>query len=649
MTIPSPDLDDRRFQDLVDDAKRLVAARCPEWTDHNVSDPGVTLIETFAFMTDELLFRLNRVPDRLHIAFLELLGLQLRPASAASVELLFWLSAPQPTAVTVPQGTEASTARHPDTPATVFASSDDLEIGPRRLVGVLTASGATAEVDRQELLRGRDDVPAFSAKPAAGDVILFALDKAAPRLAIALRFDCSVSGVGVDPDYPPLIWEAKCGDDWVACELLRDETGGLNQRGDVVVLVPRRHDATTIAGVRAGWLRCRLLEPTDGVPYYSEPPRLHALSGFSIGGAVDGSHSETVLGEVLGLSEGVPGQEFALARRPVVSTSTGLVVEVASGSDWEEWSEVDSFAGGDAMARTVRVDRVGGSITFPPAVREQDGSLRQFGAIPPAGAPLRVRSYRTGGGPDGNVAPGAISILRTTIPFVLRVENRRAARGGQAAESVEEARVRAPLALRTRDRAVTAEDFEQLSLAVDPRVARIRAVPATTAAEAGGVRILVVPGAAPDQEGKLQFSELAPDAVLLEAITRELDARRLVGTRISVGPPVYRGITVVASVSSSSRYAAETVRTDALRALNDYLNPISGGPAGGGWPFGRPVYAGDVHAVLQHVRGIELVDEVLLFAADPITGKRGEAAQRIELGEDSLVFSFEHRVRVTMR
>ena len=36
------------FQDLVDDAKRLVQQRCPEWTDHNVSDPGVTLIETFA-------------------------------------------------------------------------------------------------------------------------------------------------------------------------------------------------------------------------------------------------------------------------------------------------------------------------------------------------------------------------------------------------------------------------------------------------------------------------------------------------------------------------------------------------------------------------------------------------------------------------
>ena len=53
-------------------AKRMVMRRCPEWTDHNVSDPGVTLIETFAYLTDQLLFRLNRVPDRLYLKFLDL-------------------------------------------------------------------------------------------------------------------------------------------------------------------------------------------------------------------------------------------------------------------------------------------------------------------------------------------------------------------------------------------------------------------------------------------------------------------------------------------------------------------------------------------------------------------------------------------------
>jgi predicted phage baseplate assembly protein len=86
MALPVPNLDDRRFQDFVDDAKRLISQRCPAWTDHNVSDPGVTLIELFAWMTDQLVYRLNRVPDRQYVTFLDLLGVQLFPptTSAAS-------------------------------------------------------------------------------------------------------------------------------------------------------------------------------------------------------------------------------------------------------------------------------------------------------------------------------------------------------------------------------------------------------------------------------------------------------------------------------------------------------------------------------------------------------------------------------------
>ena len=80
MALPVPNLDDRRFQDLVDEAKRLVQQRCPEWTDHNVSDPGVTLIELFAWMTDQVVYRLNRVPDRNYVKFLELIGVQPLPA-----------------------------------------------------------------------------------------------------------------------------------------------------------------------------------------------------------------------------------------------------------------------------------------------------------------------------------------------------------------------------------------------------------------------------------------------------------------------------------------------------------------------------------------------------------------------------------------
>ncbi|HZI44555.1 MAG TPA: putative baseplate assembly protein, partial [Ilumatobacter sp.] len=111
MAIAAPNLDDRRFQDLVDDAKRMVMDRCPAWTDHNVSDPGVTLIETFAFMTDQLLFRLNRVPDRLYLKFLDLIGLHLLPPVPANAPVTFWLSAAATSPMTVSVGTNVATPR----------------------------------------------------------------------------------------------------------------------------------------------------------------------------------------------------------------------------------------------------------------------------------------------------------------------------------------------------------------------------------------------------------------------------------------------------------------------------------------------------------------------------------------------------------
>src|ERR1043166_7256730 len=109
MPLPQPMLDDRNFQDLVDEAKRRIPQYCPQWTDHNVSDPGVTLIELFAWMTHLLAYRLNQVPERDYLAFLELIGAKVQPAVPASSELTFWLTTPPSETKVIKQGTEVAT------------------------------------------------------------------------------------------------------------------------------------------------------------------------------------------------------------------------------------------------------------------------------------------------------------------------------------------------------------------------------------------------------------------------------------------------------------------------------------------------------------------------------------------------------------
>src|SRR5689334_2914089 len=83
MPITIPSIDDRRYQDLLNEALARIPVHTPEWTNFNKSDPGVTLVEIFAFLTETLLYRSNQIPERNRRKFLKLLGMPLEPASAA--------------------------------------------------------------------------------------------------------------------------------------------------------------------------------------------------------------------------------------------------------------------------------------------------------------------------------------------------------------------------------------------------------------------------------------------------------------------------------------------------------------------------------------------------------------------------------------
>ncbi|MFG2062682.1 putative baseplate assembly protein [Micromonospora sp. NPDC048871] len=646
MALPAPNLDDRRFQHLVDDAKRFIQQRCPEWTDHNVSDPGVTLIEAFAQMTDELLYRLNRVPEKNYLAFLDLIGVRLFPPTAARADLTFWLAAPQAEAVLLRAGTEASTVRTETEEAIVFTTAADLAIVPCELVHLRVHPADGPAADRTDQVWDGRDVSCFADPPAVGDALLLGLDSAVPSCAVVLRLESRVQGIGVDPRQPPLRWEAWDGAGWVECEVDSDSTGGLNRPGDVVLHVPAGHTTSTVGGQRAGWLRCRLVAAEPGQPFYSASPTIRAASAFTVGGTVAGVHAETVVGESLGESEGVPGQRFRVLRPPVIPDDEPFVVEVSDGTGWQEWVEVDAFGGTGPDERCVTVDRTTGEVAFGPAVREPDGTLRRYGAVPRNGARLRVRRYRTGGGRRGNVARGAISMLRSSVPYVSRVENREAAAGGVDGESVQSARQRGPVQLRAQDRAVTARDYELIAGQAMPAAARIRCLAAGDGAEAGGVRVLVVPEAVADAGDRLRFEQLIPPDDMLATVAEHLDARRPIGVRLAVEPPFYQGVTVAARLTARPGTAVERLRTAALDALYGYLNPLRGGPDGSGWPFGRPVQSGELFGVLQHLPGVALVEEVLLFTADPVTGRRGTATSRVALDRHALVFSYEHQVRV---
>jgi predicted phage baseplate assembly protein len=664
VTLPAPHLDDRRFQDLVDDAKRMVQRKWPEWTgwtDHNVSDPGVTLIETVAFVVDQMLYRLNRVPDRNYVKFLELIGLQLQPPTAAIAPVTFWLSARQDADVTVPQGTEVATERTDTQEPIVFRTMSPLTIVATWRTGVASAPVGAPPLDLTDPVDAGAEVPLFSPRPATGDAFYVGLSRPTPNNTVVVRFEGDVEGYGINPDYPPIEWQAQVGADWVKCEVDHDWTGGFNRSGDIVLHVPDGHRISAVAQRRAAWLRCIVTVPRPGENPYDASPRVRRLEAFTIAGTVDAIHAEEIRGEILGISEGVPGQKLQLERSPVVLAPDPEILEVViddveqdgvvTAGRVEEWVRVDTFAGHGPDDRIFTIEPATGEVALPPAIREADGSVRRFGAVAPVGSVLRLRSYRTGGGRRGNVAMGALRNLRSSIPLISRVGNRVAAAGGVDGESLDEAKHRGPLMLRTRDRAVTAGDFEHHTREAAPDIARVRCID-VGASDPGGVRVLVVPRVfeGPAGVGRIRIDQLRPSDETFERIVEHLEQRRVVGVRVLVEMPAYVGVTVIARLQAKQRASITEVQQLALDALYGYYNPVTGGPDGDGWPFGRPIHAGEVHAVLQRVPGVDFVEDAQLFTYDVNTTERGSApTDRIDVPPNGLVLSFAHEVRVGQR
>jgi predicted phage baseplate assembly protein len=643
MSLAAPNLDDRRFQDIVDEAKRLIPRFCPEWTDHNLSDPGITLVELFAWMTEMILYRVNQIPDKHYAKFLDLMGIQLFPAAPAGADIIFWLSATQPEAVRVHAGSQVGTLRTEQDESVIFMTDEDVVIVVPTLTRCVTSTGDGRYENHWDDLR----IPGETVKCFSGvtrdDAVYFGFEESLANNVVRLEFQASIEGIGVQPDDPPWTWEAWSGEVWVPARVHGDDTGGLNRDGAVTLFVPRRHEPLTVGPARAHWLRCRMLEPRPKQPGYSSSPKVSSLDVSSLGAIAVAHHAQAVPGEPLGRSDGTPGQWFTARKHPVLPRDAEETVEIITSEGSERWSEVEDFASSGPEDRHFTWNGGSGEVRFGPRVAYPDGRARQHGAIPAIDSQIRLTGYRHGGGSRGNVGGGTLTVLKSSIPFIARVENIEPATGGVDAETIENAKVRGPLSLRTGQRAVTAQDFERLTLEAAPTVARARCLPP---AEPGSpVRVLIVPRVElPPQ--RLALDDLALSDILVERVTAYLEERRILTSTVTLGTPYYQGLTVVAQVNGGPGADPELVRDRLLSSLYRYVNPLVGGPGGEGWPFGRTINVGEIFALLAGVEGVATVEEVRIFLADLRTGERREGRQRAQLEQDAVFASYQHQVLV---
>ncbi|HZJ10827.1 MAG TPA: putative baseplate assembly protein, partial [Trueperaceae bacterium] len=150
MPLETPRLDDRSFDDLLAEAKRRISDRSPAWTDQSESDPGIVMLELFAFLTDTMIYRLNRVPEKVYVELLKLMGVNLAPPAAARAELRFERVPGREGRIEVPRGTRVGAARSDSAEEpVVFATDHDAYIAT-------AAGGVTVTAHHAELVAAEE-------------------------------------------------------------------------------------------------------------------------------------------------------------------------------------------------------------------------------------------------------------------------------------------------------------------------------------------------------------------------------------------------------------------------------------------------------------------------------------------------------------
>jgi hypothetical protein len=400
-----------------------------------------------------------------------------------------------------------------------------------------------------------------------------------------------------------------------------------SQPGNAQIDVPRGTQVT-------------LARPGGGPPpvFVTLAPAAIAADQQQVTGVV-ALHCEVVEGELAGLGTGLGGLSVTARRAPIVApTPDGLEllvgVEPEDGEHvpgirfghrtYRVWREVDGFSETGPDDFVYVADRLGGVITFAPsAALAGSQAPRLLGAAPGAGREIRLW-YRRGGGPEGNVGPGTLTVVRTP-PAGVTVTNPAAATGGAAAETLENALVRGPRELMTLNRAVTAGDFEFFA-EQSAAVARARALTRTslwTFATPGSVEVVLVP-----QLTEAERAGGVTAAVLEQHQTADaraqvqtvLDQRRPLGTRCLVDWARYKTVGVSVRLGVRREEDPDAVSQRVLDRLHQTINPLRTALNPEGRPFGQSLRVSEVYYLAQLEPGVRWVDSPR-FTVDPMPVK----------------------------
>lgn len=661
MSLPTPILDDRSYEQLRKELIERIPVYNKEWTDHNASDPGITLLELFSHLGESILHRFNQIPEKTYLEYLNLLQINRTPATSARA--LLSIENPSTNSfegILVHKGAEAKSGD------VSFESIDEITAWPVSIQAICKSQTDVPDpADEQKLydefIRAVDAIEGIATGEVAasyenkvvsqdgkGESVDFS--KAVDNLIwIAVINNTEMTNtdfldhlvsengatlnIGYTPDATPpnieeiepcpgpgmsanataLQWEISTGQhkdlepQYEPLQVVGDATDGLRNEGVIRLKLP---SSIEVIG--------NFVLPDDDLAGAGDwPPSLDDETNEKVLFWMRGffHNNSTTLGLIkyIGVNTTSVIQSKNVKSPEFLGTGNGQAYQeyTLANSPVIKDSLTLEVEGPDGWQTWLEVDGFHATLNEDRhyTLDRQKGAIR-FGnkRVPQIGQRIRATTYKYGGGISGNVAAGSITKLEKYS--TLKPGNPLVAYGGSDDESIEDALARIPAELNRRNRAVTNSDFSGLAkqtpgadIARAECLSLYRARTGETNA-AGCITVVVWP-----TTDNIHPQAPVPTRKQLKQVCECLDDRRLVTTEVYVVPPRYRKIAVAVGLKVKTGFGVDAVRYWVELVIRQYLAPLPPyGPEGNGWPMGRRVYGPELEAAALQVEGVEYLE-----------------------------------------
>jgi len=742
MALKIPNLDERKYESILEDAKKRIPIYTKEWTDHNIHDPGITFLELLVWLAEMQIYHLDQITDRHYLKYLKLLGFAPRPQRCTSVDITFDLDGDEGGFIIIPGG-EQIISIDESGKELVFETSKMLAVSGAKITRVISDYPRGREDNTESNNKAGIYFLVFGTKAEEDSCMYIGFDKSPlPFNSIVKTLDIVIQYYENNLDPPAshgdeaedisisvkVVWQYCINydkwymeDSWADFELEEDTTMMLTRKGVVVLKKPENwlelEKSGTIFNDEESyfWIRCKVVKKGYEIPPQIDAAMINTVSAvhkMTIENEILKRVDDLVLDKYLFSWDDISGndngrlkeflkQDFSIdwvktakiekidngktikvsteknnlslklndeqtevnleidddrTDKFVVkvensklniyldkNTSTGLpnqrfcfgsspVIDARIVIDGIKWTGVTDFDGSGHDDTHYLLDRDRGEITFGDGIS---------GRIPHADNQVKAEIYCSGGGIVGNIKSNSVWELKDEAYSGISLSNKFKAAGGADAESIESALVRLKKDLKVPYRGVTLDDYSHIATHTPGlrfgRAGCVNKEITENEQDFHKIQVVVVPYST--------MGKPVPSQGFIDTVLHHLNRHRLLTDRIEVKGPEYVGIGVKASVNIISSYSHKGRKSKINETLNEFLNPLTGGEDGKGWPFGRTVYISEIYSLLENVEGVECVLSVNLESTEKRVDKEGN----IGVDEDALVYSTNHQITIVTR